>query len=176
MWSIVSLSPIWYFTKVITQITGQQRRKCSKEVSSGRSGSKFGSVVNGIVEASLLTGLLIPLLFWGQMCIRGTWWWKVTHISEESGSDEQEDCARKVMVKTSHSRLFIVNRYFTTLNHQKGFYLMSTKQAITVQTNLDNKIKLQFLIHLLFLSIYSYKFLIFWWLFKGSYRNPHYYY
>lgn len=50
MWSVISLSTIRYFAKVIIERTGQQR-KYSKEMSSANLEVRFGSTVNGVVEA-----------------------------------------------------------------------------------------------------------------------------
>lgn len=50
MWSVISLSTIRYFAKVIIERTGQQR-KYSKEMSSADLEVRLGSTVSGVGEA-----------------------------------------------------------------------------------------------------------------------------
>lgn len=106
----------------------QQRRKRSKEMNSDISGNEIW-ISRKWNCRRWSWECWLPLLFWRQMCLRGTWCWKLTHIAERSGWDEQEDCPTRSYGKNVTLKA-IVNRCFTTLEWSERFQINITNKAV----------------------------------------------
>lgn len=82
---------------------------------------------------SLVMGVLLPLLFRRQTYLEEPDAGSFPTSLRKEAVVSRKIVPGKVMVKPSHSRLFIVNRYFATLDWSEKFLfgMLLTKQANT---------------------------------------------